>query len=103
LRVVDIEDIRRARENVYQVAHRTPLLLSRRLSERFGSGVWLKAECLQYTGSFKVRGAANRLAALTASERGQGVIAASAGNHAQGVAVAANAATSSYRRSTTKA
>ena len=87
--MISLSDIEAAGANVYQVAHKTPLLVSSRLSERFGREVYLKAESLQYTGSFKVRGAANRLAALTADEQRRGVIAASAGNHAQGVAVAA--------------
>jgi threonine dehydratase len=87
--VVTLEDIENAREAVYQVGHRTPLVFSSRLSERYGHEVYLKAECLQYTGSFKVRGAANRLSMLTPEEQKRGVIAASAGNHAQGVAVAA--------------
>jgi len=88
---VTIADVRRAAGPVYGVAHRTPLLQSRALSERFGAPILVKAECLQHTGSFKVRGAANRLAALTPAERSRGVVAASAGNHAQGVAVAAGA------------
>jgi threonine dehydratase len=87
--MTDIADIERARAAVYEVARRTPLLPADRLSRDLGADVRLKAECLQYTGSFKVRGATNRLSALTAAERARGVIAASAGNHAQGVAVAA--------------
>jgi threonine dehydratase len=87
--MVSLEDIQQAQDAVYGVAVRTPLLRSVGLSERFGADVWLKAECLQYTGSFKIRGAANKLASLTAAERARGVVAASAGNHAQGVAVAA--------------
>src|SRR5207248_1512414 len=74
---------------VYRVAHRTPLLHSSALSQQFGCELYVKAECLQRTGSFKARGAANRLAALSADERQRGVVAASAGNHAQGVALAA--------------
>jgi threonine dehydratase len=76
---------------VYRVAHRTPLLYSASLSDRFGGGIWLKAENLQHSGSFKPRGAAVKLASLSAAERARGVITASAGNHAQGVAVAAAA------------
>jgi threonine dehydratase len=87
--MIGFEQIQWASNAVYEVAHRTPLLYSAALSERFGGEIYLKAESLQHTGSFKVRGAANRLAALTAPERARGVIAASAGNHAQGVAVAA--------------
>lgn len=65
------------------------MLHSAALSARSGADVRLKAENLQRTGSFKIRGATNRIAALSAEERARGVIAASAGNHAQGVAVAA--------------
>ena len=75
---------------VYDVARETPLELASRLSSRLGSEVWLKREDLQPVFSFKVRGAYNKLASLTAAERARGVIAASAGNHAQGVALAAH-------------
>src|SRR5207248_2480356 len=88
---VSIADIQAAQAAVYRVAHRTPLLHSNALSKQFGCPLYVKAECLQRTGSFKARGAANRLAALTAEERQRGVVAASAGNHAQGVALAAQA------------
>lgn len=70
------------------IAH-TPLDLSLHLSELMGVPVHLKLENLQRTGSFKIRGAAYRLSRLTAAERARGVVAASAGNHAQGVALAA--------------
>jgi threonine dehydratase len=91
---VSLDDIRAAREVVASsgVVRHTPLLESRTLSERAGAIVRLKAENLQHTGSFKVRGAVNRMAALSPAERERGVIAASAGNHAQGLAVAARAA-----------
>lgn len=69
---------------------RTPLVGSRALHRRTGVAVYLKLENLQKTGSFKVRGAFNRMRLLTAAERRNGVVAASAGNHAQGVALAAN-------------
>ena len=75
---------------VYDVARETPLEVASRLSSRLGSEVWLKREDLQPVFSFKVRGAYNKLASLTAAERARGVIAASAGNHAQGVALAAH-------------
>jgi threonine dehydratase len=68
---------------------RTPLEHSRALAERVGGPVWLKCENLQRTGSFKIRGAYTRIARLTDVERAAGVVAASAGNHAQGVALAA--------------
>jgi threonine dehydratase len=88
---VTLDDVKKAREAVYLVAHRTPMLEPPSLAPELGAHVYLKAECLQHTGSFKVRGAANKLASLTKEERAQGVITASAGNHAQGVAVAARA------------
>jgi threonine dehydratase len=71
------------------VVRRTPLEHSRALAERVGGPVWLKCENLQRTGSFKIRGAYTRIARLTAEERARGVVAASAGNHGQGVALAA--------------
>lgn len=71
------------------VMRRTPLVASRVLSDRTARQVWLKCENLQRTGSFKPRGAYNRIAGLTDAERARGVVAASAGNHAQGVAWAA--------------
>ena len=89
--MVDLEAIQRSREHVYRVAHRTPMLAAAGLHAEAGAELHLKAECLQYTGSFKVRGAANKLASLSDDERRRGVITASAGNHAQGVAVAARA------------
>ncbi|MDI3316213.1 MAG: threonine ammonia-lyase [Bacillota bacterium] len=83
--------IRQAAERLQGVAERTPLLRSPILSERYGVEVFLKAECLQRTGSFKVRGAYARILGLSEEERRRGVVAASAGNHAQGVAFAAAA------------
>ncbi len=74
---------------VYDVAIESPLEAAPRLSARLGTQVWLKREDLQPVFSFKLRGAYNKLAHLTAAERARGVIAASAGNHAQGVALAA--------------
>ena len=74
---------------VYDVARETPLELAPKLSSRLGSEVWLKREDLQPVFSFKIRGAYNKLASLTGPERARGVIASSAGNHAQGVALAA--------------
>ncbi len=71
------------------VVHRTPLEPSTHLSAVLGVPVHLKLENLQHTGSFKIRGASYRLSRLTAAERARGVVAASAGNHAQGVALAA--------------
>src|SRR5262245_63790390 len=74
------------------MARITPVFRHATLSSLAGRDVWLKAENLQRTGSFKVRGAANRVAALGAAERAAGVVAASAGNHGQAVAWAAREA-----------
>ncbi|WP_029430829.1 threonine ammonia-lyase [Blastococcus sp. URHD0036] len=82
-------DVEAAAVLLADVVRRTPLEHSRALAERVGGPVWLKSENLQRTGSFKIRGAYTRLARLTAAERAGGVVAASAGNHAQGVALAA--------------
>jgi threonine dehydratase len=79
-----------ARAIVGQVAQPTPMETSRYLSGELGSPVFLKCENLQRTGSYKLRGAYNLMSTLTADERSKGVIAASAGNHAQGVALAAH-------------
>jgi threonine dehydratase len=78
-----------AREVLRSVLAPTPLLRSRVLSDRLGGPVFLKCENLQRTGSFKARGAYLRISRLTGAERARGVVAASAGNHAQGVAFAA--------------
>lgn len=78
-----------AREAVARHARVTPLLRDPWLSERLGGDVFLKAECLQATGSFKVRGAASRLEALGPEERGRGVVACSSGNHGRAVAFVA--------------
>jgi threonine dehydratase len=86
---IDLKDIRSAMERIGPFIDRTPLVPSRSLSLRAGVPVYLKLENLQRTGSFKVRGAFNRLLHLTPAERKRGVVAASAGNHAQGVALAA--------------
>jgi threonine dehydratase len=87
---VTARDIEAAREAVRTIARRTPVLSSRTFSERAGGTVVLKAENLQRTGSFKVRGAAAKLEAL-GDECARGVVCASAGNHGQGVAAAAAA------------
>jgi threonine dehydratase len=90
-RVVGLEDIRRARTVIDGVVARTPLLTAGAISGWAGMRVLLKAENLQRTGAFKLRGAVNRMSTLTDEERVRGVVAASAGNHAQGVALAATA------------
>jgi threonine dehydratase len=84
-----LDDFEAAREVVSRVADVTPMESSRYLAEVLGSPVYLKCENLQRTGSYKIRGAYNRLSKLTEEEKAQGVVAASAGNHAQGVAFAA--------------
>jgi threonine dehydratase len=87
--MIHLDDIRRARERIADAVTLTPCLESYALSERCGVDLWLKQETLQRTGSFKARGAVNTLRCLGEQERERGVVAASAGNHAQGVAYAA--------------
>jgi threonine dehydratase len=82
-------DIEAAQQVLAGVVRRTPLVHSRAFSERSGTAVHLKCENLQRAGSFKIRGAYTRMSRLTEHERSLGVVAASAGNHAQGVALAA--------------
>jgi threonine dehydratase len=82
-------DVIAARKLLRDVISETPMLHSRALSETVGGPVYLKCENMQRTGSFKVRGAYVRIARLSEAERARGVVAASAGNHAQGVAFAA--------------
>ncbi|MGI9158001.1 MAG: threonine ammonia-lyase [Marmoricola sp.] len=86
---VTLGDVRAAQQLLDGIAVVTPMVESRWLSERVGGTVQLKCENLQRTGSFKIRGAYNRMYHLTEDERAHGVVAASAGNHAQGVALAA--------------
>ena len=81
--------IYRAQRRLRGLIHRTPLTYSAALSTRLGVRTWLKLECLQKTGSFKPRGAFNKMLSLSAEERSHGVVAVSGGNHAQGVAYAA--------------
>jgi threonine dehydratase len=87
--VLGREDFERARENVAPHVHHTPILTSRLLNETTGFDVSLKAELFQRTGSYKVRGPLNKIAKLSEAERQRGVICSSAGNHSQGVALAA--------------
>src|SRR6476620_6512294 len=82
-------EVRAAADLLKGVAHRTPVQLSRALSHVVGAEVWPKCENLQRAGSFKLRGAYVRMARLSEEEKARGVVAASAGNHAQGVALAA--------------
>jgi threonine dehydratase len=88
--MVQPDDVVAAREMLQDVISPTPVLYSRVLSEVSGGPVYLKCENLQRTGSFKIRGAYVRIARMSDAERSRGVVAASAGNHAQGVALAAN-------------
>jgi threonine dehydratase len=81
-----IDDIRAAAERIKGAVIRTPMLVSRTLSGILGAEVWLKFENLQFTAAYKERGALNKLLQLSPEERSRGVIAASAGNHAQAVA-----------------
>jgi threonine dehydratase len=86
---VGLDDVSAARALLAGVVSTTPMAGSRALSELCGGPVWLKCENLQRTGSFKIRGAYTRLHRLDPGKRSRGVVAASAGNHAQGVALAA--------------
>lgn len=86
---VSIDDISAAADRLFGIAHRTPVVTSRTLDERVGGRVFLKCENLQRTGAFKIRGAYNCLAQFAHAERARGVVAYSSGNHAQGVALAA--------------
>jgi threonine dehydratase len=81
-----IADVRAAADRIAGAVERTPFLHSRTLSEIIGAEVWLKFENLQFTAAYKERGALNKLLQLNEEERARGVIAASAGNHAQAVA-----------------
>ncbi|MDZ7702489.1 MAG: threonine/serine dehydratase [Halobacteriales archaeon] len=88
--LVTLEDVRAAADRLEGVVHRTPIDSSSTIAERAGAAaVHLKLENLQRAGSFKLRGAYNRISRLTEPERAAGVVTVSAGNHAQGVALAA--------------
>lgn len=88
--MISYRDIEAAYGVVKPVVYKTPLLRSQAVDERTGNEVFFKAENLQRIGAFKIRGAYNKIASLTAEERAQGVVAHSSGNHAQGVALAAS-------------
>ena len=90
--MISIDDVERAARTIAGRVHRTGFSRSATLSERLGAEVFLKEELFQRTGSFKVRGALNRIAELTDDERARGVISISAGNHAQALAWAAREA-----------
>ena len=87
---VKLSDIQAAREFLRGVITPTPMIADTRLSRETGANAHLKAESLQRAGSFKIRGAYNKISRLSNKEKSRGVIAASAGNHAQGVALAAS-------------
>ena len=86
---VTLEDVKKAQETIKNIVKKTDILESTKLSSMTGANVYYKCENLQKTGSFKVRGACNKIANLTDEEKANGVIASSAGNHAQGVALGA--------------
>lgn len=90
--VLTLEMVKEARRRMAGVAHITPLEYSHTFSRLTGNKVFLKLENMQKTGSFKIRGAYNKIMSLSDEEKSRGVIAASAGNHAQGVAYAASRA-----------
>lgn len=89
MKKISLQDIQKAKETIKDIVKKTDILESTKLSEITGSNVYYKCENLQKTGSFKVRGACNKIANLTEEEKSHGVIASSAGNHAQGVALGA--------------
>ncbi|MFO7740591.1 MAG: pyridoxal-phosphate dependent enzyme [Desulfatiglandaceae bacterium] len=86
---VQLIHVLRARRHLHGIARNTPFDRSDVLSDRTDMQVYLKAECLQRTGSFKLRGAYHKVALLDAAEKSRGIVTASAGNHAQGVGFAA--------------
>lgn len=88
--MIELKEILEAREAIAGKLHRTPMLSSRALGKETGTELYFKAELFQKTGSFKPRGALNRLQRLTDGEKKRGVITASSGNHAQGLAYAAS-------------
>ena len=90
--MLSLAAIRAARDRIADVARVTPVRYSHTFSERTGASVSLKLENVQRTGAFKIRGALNRIATLSDAEQAAGVVTASAGNHAQGVALAATRA-----------
>jgi threonine dehydratase len=88
--MIDVDDVLAAEQRVREMARHTPLKHSYGFSEMTGADVHLKLETFQRTGAFKIRGAANRIGTLSPAEREAGVVTASAGNHAQGVSLAAS-------------
>jgi threonine dehydratase len=88
--MIPLSEIRAAAERISGHVHRTPLLSSRSIGEAVGASVYLKCESFQKTGSFKPRGALNKVLSLPEEDRGRGLVTVSAGNHAQAVAWAAS-------------
>ena len=88
----NFQNLIEARERIAPFVHRTPVVTSRAFDDRAGRRVFFKCENLQRTGAFKIRGATNRIRALSPGERRRGVAAFSSGNHAQAVALAAREA-----------
>ena len=98
---VGIRDVEDAAERLRGVAVRTPLIENAELNDRAGCRVLLKPECLQRTGSFKIRGAYNLMSQLSSDEKQRGVVTWSSGNHAQGVAAAGRIASQTiFKRKT---
>jgi len=87
--MIALPEIRAAAERLTGTLHRTPLSSAQSLGARAGVALWLKCECFQKTGSFKPRGALNKVLSLSAADRARGLVTVSAGNHAQAVAWAA--------------
>ena len=87
--MITLDDVRSARERISGRVKRTPLVSSEAVSSRLGVSVHLKLELFQKTGSFKVRGAFNKVLSIPEAQRGRGLVAVSGGNHAQAVAYAA--------------
>jgi threonine dehydratase len=87
--LITLDQIKLAQKNLSKIIAKTPLALSSKLTQLTGKNIYLKKENLQNTGSFKLRGAFNKIASLSNDDRKKGVVAASAGNHAQGVAFSA--------------
>ncbi len=88
--MISFEDVKKAQERIKGYVLRTPLLRVPALDEYLGCEVYLKPENLQHTGSFKLRGATNRILSMSEEEKKRGIVACSSGNHAQGVACAAS-------------
>src|SRR5215203_1027046 len=86
VKLAEIEDARNVLKDIINL---TPIISDERLSGEIGANAYLKAECLQRAGSFKIRGAYNTISRLSAEEKARGVVTGSAGNHAQAVALAA--------------